>query len=92
MSPLRSIVVYRHDLIEDPRFWGHVYWQYLEARAGDDFADGLLNFLGVRSQAANEWLDELALPVREGQYAEVAVTVPLKNGWRAGVVLSCYLR
>ncbi len=87
---LRPITSYRDDLIEDPRFWGHGYWQYLEARADDDFADGLFHFLGVSSEAANEWLDELALPVREGYFPEVAVTVPLKNGWRAGIVLSCY--
>ncbi len=91
MGPLLSITVYRNDLVDDPRFWGHVYWRYLEARAGDDFTDGLLHFLGVSSEAANQWLEEIALPVREGYFPEVAVTVPLKNGSRAGVMLSCYL-
>jgi hypothetical protein len=45
----------------------------------------------VDSEVANDFVDELASsPVGEGFFPEVSITAPLRNGWRAGVILSCY--
>lgn len=91
MDPLKPVVLIRDDLLDDPRFWAQLYWSELEARVGDPFRDGPEYFLGVGAQAANDWLEGLAAsPVGGGCFPEVSVTVPLRNAWRAGVVLSCY--
>ena len=91
MIQLRPRRVCRDDLLVDRRFWGQLYTSYLEACQGDHFDDGLDYFLSVSSKAAYDYLEELeASPVGDGHFPEVAVTVPLKNHWRAGVILSYY--
>jgi hypothetical protein len=91
MDTLRPTAFRSDELLLDERFWGQLYWSYMESLVGDPFEDGLDYFLSIGSQEANDWIEELeSLRADEGHYPEVSVTVPLRNRWRAGVILSCY--
>ncbi len=88
---MKAWTVSRDDLLDDPRFWALLYEHDLAARAGDNFVDGADYFLDVPSNAVREFFLTLErLPVDAGHYPEVSVTLPLKNQWRVGVVLSLY--
>ncbi len=88
---MKAMTVSRDDLLDDPRFWALLYESYLETRVGDSFDDGADYFLSVRSNAVRDFFVALeGLPVDAGHYPEISVTLPLKNQWRAGVVLSLY--
>jgi hypothetical protein len=88
---MQVMTVSRDDLLDDPRFWALLYEYYLAARVGDSFDDGADYFLSVPWNAVREFFLTLErLPVDAGHYPEASVTLPLKNQWRAGVVLRLY--
>jgi hypothetical protein len=88
---MKALTVSRDDLLDDPRFWALLYEHYLAARVGDTFNDGADYFLSVPWNAVRDFFHALErLPVDAGHYPEVSITLPLKNQWRAGVVLRLY--
>jgi hypothetical protein len=86
MDTLKPVTRRRDDLLQDPRLWGRLYWSDLESHVGDAFHDGVAYFLGIGSQVANDLLDELESPQSMTHFPKASVTVPLRNGWRAGVI------
>jgi hypothetical protein len=81
----------RDGLLDDARFWALLYEAWVKPRVGDTFDDGEQYFLSVRESAVNDFVRHLeGTPTQDGQHPEYSVLLPLRNGWRVGVVLSMY--
>jgi hypothetical protein len=81
----------REDLLDDARFWALLYEHWVKPCVGDKFEDGDQYFFGVRETAVTALFEQLQnVPTAPNIYPEYSVLLPLRSGWRVGVVLSMY--
>jgi hypothetical protein len=81
----------RDGLLDDARFWALLYEYWVKPRVGDCFDDGEQYFFSVLESAENAFIRNLeGAAAQDGHYPEYSVLLPLRNGWRVGVVLSMF--
>ncbi len=89
MNPIRRFE--RDDLLDDVRFWALLYEHWVKPRVGDNFDDGEQYFFSVRESAVNAFFQKLeGNRTQRDHYPEYSVLIPLRKGWRIGVVLRMY--
>ncbi len=81
----------RDDLLDDARFWALLYEHWVKPRVGDSFEEGEQYFFSVRESAVNAFFQKLqGARTKRDHYPQYSVLLPLRKGWRIGVVLSMY--